>query len=118
MIVVGHCTNDSAAIFCCADREGAGGGAVARLAWHAGPASGTAKSWANVWTLAKFFLANNVDSGLYPAAAICPDASFAWTWGSAGDANGYYVTLSYGMNTDQLNQGTPMSALFTDSADV
>src|ERR1700733_4951233 len=40
------------------------------------PASGPARSWANVWTLAKFFSANNLDNGLYPASAICPDANF------------------------------------------
>ena len=40
LIVVGHCTSNSAAIFCGANREVAGPGAVARLAWRAGAASG------------------------------------------------------------------------------
>ena len=35
VIVVGDCTADSAAIFCCADRDAAGPAAVARLAWQA-----------------------------------------------------------------------------------
>ena len=40
VMVVGHCTSVSAAIFCCAESETAGAGAVARLAWRAGPAHG------------------------------------------------------------------------------
>lgn len=70
------------------------------------PASGPARSWANVWNLAKFFASPNIDNGLYGLGAICPDAAFAFSWGSASTANGYYITLSYGMNTDQLLQST------------
>jgi prepilin-type N-terminal cleavage/methylation domain-containing protein/prepilin-type processing-associated H-X9-DG protein len=69
-------------------------------------ASGPARSWANIWYLAKFFSSPNIDNGLYGIGAICPDASFAFSWGSAGEVSGYYVTLSYGMNTDQLSQST------------
>jgi prepilin-type processing-associated H-X9-DG protein len=70
------------------------------------PASGPARSWANVWYLAKFFSSPNIDNGLFGISAICPDASFAFSWGSAGEKNGYYVTLSYGMNTEQMTQST------------
>src|SRR5438445_8320194 len=41
VIVVGHCTANSAAILCSTNREAAGDGAIARLAWRAGAASGT-----------------------------------------------------------------------------
>jgi prepilin-type processing-associated H-X9-DG protein len=70
------------------------------------PASGPSRSWANVYYLAKFFSANNLDNGLYPIAAICPDATYSFTYASASEKNGYYITLSYGMNTDQLSQTT------------
>ncbi len=71
------------------------------------PASGPARSWTNLWTLGKFFNVEVLENGLYPAGAICPDATFAWTWGSASEQNGYYISLSYGMNTGQLDQGYP-----------
>src|SRR5438093_4083067 len=41
VIVVGHCTSSTAAILCSTDRTSAGDGAIARLAWSAGPANGT-----------------------------------------------------------------------------
>jgi prepilin-type processing-associated H-X9-DG protein len=69
-------------------------------------ASGPARSWANVWYIAKFFSSPNLDNGLFGIGGICPDATWAFQWGTAGEKNGYYVTLSYGMNTDQLMQST------------
>src|SRR5437660_51507 len=40
VIVVGHCTGESASIFCCADRDVANSQPFARLAWRAGAAGG------------------------------------------------------------------------------
>ena len=70
------------------------------------PASGPSRSWANVFFLSRFFGSRNPDNGMFPRGAICPDASFSYTWASASDVNGFYVTLSYGMNTEHLSQTT------------
>ena len=74
------------------------------------PASGPARSWANVWFLSKFFNASNPDNGRYPRAALCPEATLAFTYSTANERDGYHVTLSYGLNTEQLNQGYPLTA--------
>jgi prepilin-type N-terminal cleavage/methylation domain-containing protein/prepilin-type processing-associated H-X9-DG protein len=73
------------------------------------PASSTARSWANVYFLAKFFDAANPDNGRYPRAAICPEATNAFTYSTANERDGYHATLSYGLNTEQLNQGYPLA---------
>ena len=79
------------------------------------PASGPARSWPNIWYIAKFFAANNLDNGLYPIAGICPDATYSFIYGSANERNGYYISLSYGMNTDQLTQSTGLETARTDN---
>ena len=71
------------------------------------PASGPSRSWANLASLGEFFKSPILENGLYPDSAICPDSIFAKMYGSASDLNGYYITLSYGMNTQQLDQGFP-----------
>lgn len=63
------------------------------------PASGPARSWANVTTLSRGLSAAQ-DNGRYPLAVICPDAPLAVSNGN--DRIGYAITLSYGMNTTQL----------------
>jgi prepilin-type processing-associated H-X9-DG protein len=71
------------------------------------PASGPAQSWPNLWSLGSFFQARVLQNGLYPRSAICPEAIWALTWGSASEQTGYYISLSYGMNTTQLDGGFP-----------
>ncbi len=71
------------------------------------PASGPSRSWANLWTLGKFFNAKNYENARHPREAMCPDATNSFTYSNASDANGFFITLSYGVNTQQLNQGYP-----------
>ncbi len=63
--------------------------------------------WMHLYPLGKLFASPNPDSGLYSAAAICPNAAFAWSYGSVNAQNGYNMSLSYGMNTDQLDGSYP-----------
>jgi len=76
------------------------------------PASDTAHSWQQVWSMGVFFHSNPtyINSGLFPASAICPDSVYAKTYGSASAGAGYYITLSYGMNTSGLNGETTSAA--------
>jgi len=74
------------------------------------PASGPARSWANLWPLGRFFGSKNQENARFPRGAICPDATNAFSIAGVNDVNGFAVTLSYGMNTQQLNQGFPLTA--------
>jgi len=72
------------------------------------PANGPRVTWPGLYPLAKFFNASNPGNGLFPAGAICPDANYAWTYSpSYNETNGYNVSMSYGMNTTQLDTGWP-----------
>ena len=72
------------------------------------PASGPRVGWGSLFPLARFFNAPNPGNGLFPAAAICPDAVYAWTYSTSyNDENGYNMGMAYGMNTTQLDGGWP-----------
>ena len=72
------------------------------------PASCARAGWGNLDTLAKFYHSPNPGNGLFPIAAICPDATLALTYSTSyNDENGYNIGMSYGMNTTQLDTGWP-----------
>ncbi|QOV92010.1 prepilin-type N-terminal cleavage/methylation domain-containing protein [Humisphaera borealis] len=73
-------------------------------------ASGPSRSWANLWTLGKFFGSKNYENARHPRDAMCPDATNSFIYSNASDASGFFITLSYGANTQQLNQGYPQVA--------
>lgn len=74
------------------------------------PASGPSRSWANLWTLGQFFNSPNQENARFGRGAICPDAVHSFTYSNASDATGFFITLSYGVNTQQLNQGFPQTS--------
>ncbi len=78
------------------------------------PASGLARGWPNVYTLGKFFNTKYdfENNSRYPVGAICPNATFAFSYGNPSTSNGYYISLSYGMNNDQLDGGFPLNPDF------
>jgi prepilin-type processing-associated H-X9-DG protein len=63
------------------------------------PPSGPRKEWVHVWQFGRALNARNPGSGRYPSDLLCPYAPLAW---QSGNAQGYTLGNSYGMNRTQL----------------
>lgn len=61
--------------------------------------SGPRRHWFQCWTISRALDAARPNSGRYSGDLICPDAALAW---ERGNASGYPLQLSYGVNTTQL----------------
>jgi prepilin-type processing-associated H-X9-DG protein len=64
------------------------------------PASGPRKYWFEVWTVTQLLNSPKPDSGRYPLALICPEATLALSQGNG--STGYYLHDSYGINNTQM----------------
>ena len=63
------------------------------------PPSGPRRHWYQVHPFARAVDAPRPTSGRYQSDLLCPDAPLAW---DNGNANGYVINHSYGVNTTQL----------------
>lgn len=70
------------------------------------PASGPAQGWQSNYFLAQFLNSPSLTNGRYASAVVCPDATQALTYSNVNDQRGYFLHLSYGMNTEHLLQTT------------
>jgi prepilin-type processing-associated H-X9-DG protein len=63
------------------------------------PASGPRRHWYQVWNFARALNATRATNARYADGLLCPDAPLAW---ERGNAAGYLLEHSYGINRTQL----------------
>jgi prepilin-type N-terminal cleavage/methylation domain-containing protein/prepilin-type processing-associated H-X9-DG protein len=63
------------------------------------PASGPRRHWYEAWPVARALNARRPTNGRYAGDLLCPDAVLAW---ERGNAEGYPLHHSYGMNRTQM----------------